>query len=94
MPEKEKRPEVFRIILPQSLKDGLGAVTQIRIALSSWEEYQTALILEGPHFYNAGIRRVYDALCLLTQNSGDKIDRAEIDNFRKAIEDYLIPRER
>ncbi|MEK6825728.1 MAG: hypothetical protein AABY00_03000 [Nanoarchaeota archaeon] len=73
----------------QVLRDGLGIITQVRAGLTP-EDHKTTLILEGQKFYDAGVRAVYDALCMLTVDGVEHVDRDQIVALKRGLEDYIV----
>lgn len=89
--ERETAPQAIRIYLNKALEEQLDNALQIRAGLTPEEDKMT-IILGGKKLYDAAVRTIYNALCLLNVEGCSVIDKREIEEFKRGLEGYLFPK--
>jgi len=89
--KRETNPEVIGIYLKKALEEQLGNATQTRAGLVP-EKDRITIILEGKQLYDTAVRTIYNTLCQLNVGGCSSIDKREIEEFRRGLENYLFPK--
>jgi hypothetical protein len=86
----KRRIEAFPIhsYTTDTLKGNQQAAMQI--ILDSHPEYRDAMILEGHKIYNAAVRAVYSALCLIYEEGQETIEPEQIRAFKRGLENFML----
>ncbi|MEK6926658.1 MAG: hypothetical protein AABW50_05260 [Nanoarchaeota archaeon] len=79
-------PEVIGTFIPEILNQYRTAMVQVRAGL--FPDEKIIIIGEGYKFYDAGVRAVYHALCLMDIKE-NQADPKQIASFKKGLEEFL-----